>query len=37
MKDEYEPRDIQYEKVKSIYERELQGPTLKKMDANKRV
>ena len=37
MKDEYEPRDIQFEKVKGIYENELMGPSLKKMDANKRV
>eukprot|EP00828_Plagiopyla_frontata_P003790 TRINITY_DN11241_c0_g1_i2.p1 TRINITY_DN11241_c0_g1~~TRINITY_DN11241_c0_g1_i2.p1 ORF type:complete len:306 (+),score=28.88 TRINITY_DN11241_c0_g1_i2:84-1001(+) len=37
MKDEYEPRDLQFEKVKNIYENELKGPSLKKMDANKRV
>jgi len=37
MKDEYDPKDIKYEKVKKIYEAQLAGPTLKKMDASKRI
>jgi hypothetical protein len=34
MKDEYSPRDFKYEKIKEIYSRELQGPTLKHIDSN---
>jgi len=37
MKDEYKPRDLKYDKIKNLYEKELKGPTLKEMEANKRV
>lgn len=37
MHDEYKPRDLKYEKIKNLYERELKGPSLKEMEANKRV
>jgi len=37
MKDEYNPKDLKYEKIKDIYEKELKGPSLKEMEANKRV
>lgn len=37
MRDEYDPRDIQYEKVKGIYQQELQGPSLKQMELEKRL
>ena len=37
MKDEYRPRDLQYEKVKDWFKQELLGPSLKEMEANKRV
>ena len=37
MADEYEPRDIQFEKVKGMYHRELQGPTLRQMEISKRL
>ena len=37
MKDEYKPRDLKYDKIKNLYIRELKGPSLKEMEANKRV
>ena len=37
MKNEFEPRDIQYKKLAGMFDAELKGPSLKKMDANKRV
>ena len=37
MKDEYEPRDIKYNEVKKYFQSELTGPTLKRMEASKRV
>ena len=35
MKDAYQPRDLQYKKIKQIYKSELQGPTLKEMQSLK--
>ena len=29
MKDEFSPRDLRYNEIKHIYERELLGPSLK--------
>ena len=37
MKDEYSPRDLQYDKAKKIYQRELQGPSLRQMDVAQRL
>ena len=37
MKDEYSPRDLQFEKTKNIYQKELQGPSLRQMDNVKKV
>ena len=37
MKDEYKPRDLKHDKIKNLYLRELKGPSLKEMEANKRV
>ena len=37
MSDEYKPRDLQYEKVREWFKGELGGPSLKEMEANKRV
>ena len=37
MKDQYKPRDLQYEKVKEWFRQELMGPSLKEMEAKKRV
>lgn len=37
MSNEYEPRDLQYEKVKGMYQAELQGATLKQMEIAKRL
>lgn len=37
MKDEFELRDIKFDQCKAIYKNELGGPTLARMEANKRV
>ena len=37
MKDEYSPRDLHYENIKHIYQREIMGPSLKEMENNKRL
>ena len=37
LKQEYSPRDLQYENIKHIYQRELMGPSLKEMEANKNI
>lgn len=37
LKEEYSPRDLHYEAVKQIYQRELMGPTLKEMEADKQI
>lgn len=37
MRDEYQPRDLQFDKVKDWFKNEIQGPSLKEMEANKRV
>lgn len=37
MRDEYSPRDLQYDNIKHLYQREIVGPSLKEMEANKRV
>lgn len=37
MKDEYSPRDLQFEGIKHIYQRELMGPSLREMENNKRL
>lgn len=35
MKDEYTPKDIKYDEIKHIFEKELRGTSLKQMEANK--
>ena len=37
MNDEFEPRDLRFEKYKQMYKNELVGSSLKKMDIHKRV
>jgi hypothetical protein len=37
MRDQFEPRDIKAEKYKTLFQDELRGPTLKKLDQFKRV
>jgi hypothetical protein len=37
MKEEYSPRDLQFEKVKGMYEAELQGISLKQMEMAKKM
>jgi len=37
MKDQFDPRDFQYESLKSIYQNEIQGPSLKQMEITKRM
>jgi len=37
MKDEYSPRDLQFNKAKVIFQKELQGPSLRQMEITKRV
>jgi len=37
MRNEYDPRDLQYEAIKDIYQKELQGPSLKQMEISKRL
>lgn len=37
MRDEYEPRDLRYKEFKYLYQEELAGPSLARMEANKRV
>ena len=37
MRDEYSPRDLQYDNIKHLYHKEIVGPSLKEMEANKRV
>lgn len=37
MKDEYDPRDLKYEEIKQYFQQEIIGPSLKRMEANKRV
>ena len=29
MRDEYSPRDLQFDKIRHLYQNEIQGPTLK--------
>jgi len=35
--DEYSPRDLQFENIKNIYQKELMGPSLREMENNKRL
>lgn len=37
LQEEYSPRDLHFERVKHIYQRDLMGPSLKEMEANKHV
>lgn len=37
MRDEYSPRDLHFDSIKHIYQRELMGPSLKEMENNKRL
>ena len=37
MIDEYSPRDLQFENIKNIYQRELMGPSLREMEKNKKL
>ena len=37
MSDEYSPRDINFEKLKDLYRKELQGPNLKEIDFSKKL
>lgn len=37
MKDEYDPRDLKFTELKHMYLKELSGPSLVRMEANKRV
>ena len=37
MMDAYSTRDLQFEKAKIVFERELQGPSLRQMDITKRI
>ena len=37
MRDEYSPRDLQFENIKHIYQKELMGPSLREMENNKRL
>lgn len=37
LREEYSPRDLHYENIKHIYQRELMGPSLKEMEANKQI
>ncbi len=37
MRDEYDPRDIQYERVKGMYQNEISGPSLRQMEMEKRL
>ena len=37
MRDEYEPRDLKYDQSKQFFLEELRGPSLKRMEANKRI
>ena len=37
MKDEYTARDFQFEKAKHLFQKELQGPSLRQMDVVKRM
>ncbi len=37
MADQYEPRDLAFNKVKTIFQSELLGPNLKRLDENKKL
>ncbi|KAL4463948.1 hypothetical protein ABPG74_005885 [Tetrahymena malaccensis] len=37
MRDEYSPRDLKYDDIKQLFEKELRGISLKQMEANKRL
>jgi len=37
MKNEYSPRDLQFEKAKVIYQKELQGPSLRQIEVTHRL
>ena len=37
MRDEYSPRDLKFNEAKRMYQGELVGPSLKVMDANKKM
>ncbi|EAR85821.2 WD domain, G-beta repeat protein (macronuclear) [Tetrahymena thermophila SB210] len=37
MRDEYSPRDLKYDEIKQLFEKELRGISLKQMEANKRL
>jgi hypothetical protein len=36
MSDEYSPRDLQFEKIKGFYQKDLMGPSLKQMLAHRK-
>lgn len=35
MKDEYSPKDVKFDEIKGIFEKELRGISLKQMEAQK--
>ena len=37
LKQEYSPRDLHYDSIKHIFQREIMGPSLKEMEANKQI
>ncbi|CAD8098769.1 unnamed protein product [Paramecium sonneborni] len=37
MKDEFSPRDLKFDKIRHLYQNEVQGPTLKQMEAQRRL
>lgn len=37
MSEYYSPQDIKFEEIKHIYKNEILGPSLKRMEINKRV
>ena len=37
MRDEYSPRDLKFDNIKHLYQRELMGPSLREMENNKRL
>lgn len=37
MRDEFSPRDLKYNKIRHLYQAEIQGPTLKQLEAQRRL
>ncbi len=37
MRDQYSPRDLIFDRIKQIYDKELLGPSLKQMSETKRL